>query len=449
MKAEAMTTRTHVALLVLALAEAACDPDAKTFSAAWEMAKRGKDAAAAWALVDRPSRDHLVEIMRKAQERAKSDSEYRTMVASTLAPADVMSSPEEMAEKLFASHLQLSKPTAFPTAVGKGRDGELTVGERVTMLHLDKGVWRAEIRAVVLESEGAPVVVQLLLPQASEPATTPLASASSTARRPAPSDIWVPEDAGASLEPVQEVTRESTEGDRRLVVVVHRTPSRGVVWSRKKYKGSAAYYETDYIRHTLSVANDAMRSLSRFSLLEDNSGLRPDRRTEEYNYDPATGNVGALVRISYLDAKTVLNSEKADDKVPALFVLRTQKDSEGRDLAKMEARDRDKLIAGTVGHMVDDAIVGFRVHATEPGDYSNALTRAAELTKLPEGFIASALRVMLFEEGRIGSDPNVRDASFELRVLPEARVEWTETAWDPKKVALVERKHGPLVLVTR
>jgi len=147
-------SRRHALALLLALASAGCTKDRSTFSAAWKAAVQAKDGSAAFALLDRASRDKVVAGLKKSQEKAAKDEAFKKLFADASAPADTTRAPELLAGALIAAQM----------ADGKA---ELTDDGKTAQIHLDGGDWRVAPELVgFVDPDGAPITLRLRLPGA-------------------------------------------------------------------------------------------------------------------------------------------------------------------------------------------------------------------------------------------------------------------------------------------
>jgi hypothetical protein len=147
-----MNVRTALLALVLVLLVPACTKDRSTFSTGWKAAVQTKDGRAAFGLLDRATRDKIVAGLKKSQEKAAKDEEFKKLFAAANAPADTTRPPEELAAAAIAA--QLAEGGADVTDDGK-----------TTQIHLEEDAWRMAAEPVgFVDPDGAPVTLRLRFP---------------------------------------------------------------------------------------------------------------------------------------------------------------------------------------------------------------------------------------------------------------------------------------------
>jgi hypothetical protein len=196
------------ALLILAPTLASCArPDRKTFADSWKAAVEKNDPRSAWGLFDRAARERILAGLKRSQEKAQRDEEFRNLFAYVNAPADTNLPPEELAVALLGQHLDQAE------VVDDGKTG---------LMHIEDGKWRASVEPVgFVDPDGVPLTLSVRLPAEGTAAVAPAAPAPVFFRQEEPDpqvgqellDVWSMKDSQG------EDPSKMTPQEQRLMMV--------------------------------------------------------------------------------------------------------------------------------------------------------------------------------------------------------------------------------------
>jgi hypothetical protein len=190
--------------LILSLVVACAKPDRKTFGDAWKAAVASRDGRAAWDLLDKASRERIIAGLKRSQEKAKQDEEFRRLFSYVNAPADTNLSTEELAIVVLGQVIDQS---------------DIVDDGTTKLVHIEGGKWRASVEPVgFVGMDGVPLTlsVRLSAGNAGEAAYVPLRQGA-TQTEPDPQvgqdllELWLMKDSQG-----EDLTKMSPEEYRRV-----------------------------------------------------------------------------------------------------------------------------------------------------------------------------------------------------------------------------------------
>jgi hypothetical protein len=149
-------------VILLALV-ASCRKDAgrEAFATGWRQAVADRDGDAAWALLDRASRERIVAGLERAQQRAAGDPAWREIFVWVNRPIDMTAPAEEVARRLLGARL------------GRGID---LADDGSPRIHREQGRWVAAVDPVgFTAADGTPLTLTALWLQGAADPRAPLA----------------------------------------------------------------------------------------------------------------------------------------------------------------------------------------------------------------------------------------------------------------------------------